>query len=89
MPPTAPYTLTEHAATEMVRRQIPRDWVDAAMSQPEQIVAGVGGRKVHQSRVMADGKTFLVRLIVEDWHQPPVVVTVYRTNKIDKYWRQT
>lgn len=37
----------------------------------------------------ADGKTNLLRLIVEDWHTPPVVFTVYRTSKIEKYWEQT
>jgi hypothetical protein len=41
---------------------------------------------VFQSRIVTDGKTYLVRLVVEDWHQLPVIVTVYRTRKIEKYW---
>lgn len=59
------------------------------MAQPEQVMSSVNQRKVFQSRVVADGKQYLVRLVVEDWRQPPVVVTVYRTSKIEKYWGKT
>lgn len=80
------YRLTDHAELEMQRRQVPREWVESVMNTPEQIVVGFGKRKVYQGRVSANGKTYLLRLIVEDWHQPPVIVTVYRTSKIEKYW---
>ncbi|MDP2111083.1 MAG: DUF4258 domain-containing protein [Thiobacillus sp.] len=83
------YRLTEHAELEMQRRQVPSEWIESVMHAPEQIVTGFGGRKVYQGRVSADDKTYLLRLIVEDWHTPPVVVTVYRTSKIEKYWEQT
>jgi len=46
-------------------------------------------RKVFQSRAVAEGKAYLMHLIVEDWRSPPVVVTVYRTSKIEKYWIKT
>jgi hypothetical protein len=82
------FTLSEHAEAEMARRQVPLTWVEATMRAPGQIVPGDQNRKVYQSRIVADGKTYLVRLIVEDWRQPPVVVTVYRTSKIEKYWRE-
>lgn len=57
------------------------------MRTPEQVVQGSRYRKVYQSRIVADGRTYLVRLVVEDGQQPPVIVTVYRTSKIEKYWR--
>jgi hypothetical protein len=34
-----------------------------------------------------NGKRYLFRVMVNDTVNPPVVVTVYRTNKITKYWR--
>jgi len=34
-------------------------------------------------------KNLLLRLIVEDGYAPPVIVTVYKTSKIEKYWEQT
>jgi hypothetical protein len=80
------FALTEHAKAEAARRQISPQWIAAVMSNPEQVILSANRRKVFQSRCVADGKTYLVRLVVEDWHQPPVIVTVYRTSKIEKYW---
>lgn len=82
------YVLTDHAASEAQRRLIPLTLIESTADRPEKILPGTNNRKVFQSRIVADGKAYLVRLIVEDWHQPPVIVTVYRTSKIEKYWRQ-
>ena len=35
-----------------------------------------------------DGKVYLLRAMVNETANPPVVVTVYRTSKIEKYRRQ-
>lgn len=80
------FVLSDHARQEAIRRQIPIEWIESTMAMPEQVTEGANQRKVFQSRIVADGKTYLVRLVVEDWHQPPVIVTVYRTSKIEKYW---
>jgi hypothetical protein len=82
------YVLTLHAREEMARRQISSDWVEQVMKQPEQKLPGAGNRTIWQKRIESEGKLFLVRCVIEDWHNPPVVVTVYRTSKIAKYWRQ-
>jgi hypothetical protein len=82
------FVLTDHAEEEARRRQIPPGWIESTMVRPEQVVPGLNGRKVFQSRIISDGKTYLVRLVVEDWRQPPVIVTVYRTSKVEKYWSQ-
>jgi hypothetical protein len=70
------YVLTDHAKKEALRRQIPLEWIESTRAKPEQIISGANCRKVLQSRVVAEGKAYLVRLIVEDWHHPPVIVTV-------------
>ena len=48
------------------------------------------GREVRQSLVgfPPDDKVYLVRVVVDLEPQLEVVVTVYRTSKIEKYWRQ-
>ena len=81
------YVLTEHARAEMLRRRILQKWVEATMASPEQIVDGYGGRMVYQSRFQDGDKTYLIRLIVEFRGETPVIVTLYRTSKIQKYWR--
>jgi hypothetical protein len=29
---------------------------------------------------------YLLRVVVAEEHTPPVIVTVYRTSKVEKYW---
>ena len=45
------------------------------------------GRRIYQSRVrFEDGKMYLLRVVVAEDEHPPVIVTAYRTSKIEKYW---
>lgn len=41
------------------------------------------------AKVTMDGKVYLLRAMVNETANPAVVVTVYRTSKIEKYWSQT
>lgn len=83
------YILSMHAKDEMHRRRIPEALVESVLSSPEQVIAEKGGRHAYQSRVeFEDGRIFLVRAIVADDVDPAGVVTVYRTSKIEKYWRK-
>ena len=87
-PSAGGYRLSRHAEEQMARRQIPRDWVDLVLAQPEQRLLLSDGREVLQSRHRTnDGTMFLLRLVVATDTRPQVVVTVYRTTKIEKYWR--
>jgi hypothetical protein len=45
------------------------------------------GRDALQSLIMMDDRRYLVRIIVDVDRNPPVVVTAFRTSKIDKYWK--
>jgi hypothetical protein len=82
------YQLSKHAEHEIERRTIPRAWVDAVLDAPEQRFPQSEHAEILQSRFAAEGgKMYLVRAVVATNKQPPMVVTVYRTSKIDKYWR--
>lgn len=59
------------------------------MDHPEQrLVDDSGtGRSIHQSRLrFEDEKIYLLRVVVDEDEHPPVIVTAYRTSKIEKYW---
>lgn len=46
------------------------------------------GIMCYQSLVdFGGGKTYLLRVMVNETVDPAVVVTAYRTSKIKKYWR--
>jgi len=72
----------------MRRRDISALKVDEVLRRPEQRFAVRPGREVLQSRVRFQSKRYLMRVFVDIDHDPPEVVTVYRTSQVSKYWRQ-
>ena len=72
----------------MGRRGIPLKLVGCVLDAPEQrLPEGGAGTCVYQSRLrFEDGKMYLLRVVVAEEHTPPLVVTVYKTSKIEKYW---
>jgi len=84
------YVITEHALFEMKRRGLTEEMVHMVMSSPGQRVDVRPGRVVMQTALhMAEPeKTYLIRVIVDVDREPAEVVTVYRTSRISKYWRQ-
>ena len=66
----------------------PLDVVEKVLESPEQVIPERGGMEVYQSRHDFGGMIFLVRVVVDRSVAPAMVVTVYRTTKIGKYWRK-
>jgi hypothetical protein len=87
--PINDFVLTDHALMEMARREINREDVKAVLAKPEQTEMVREGRAVYQAkREMGNpSKTYVLRVFVDIDRKPPYVVTVYRTSKIEKYWR--
>ena len=82
------FILSEHVKKEMKWRGIPPTLLKTVLEKPQQIVAEYGGKKAYQSKIdFGGGKIYLLRVIVDDTIKPAVVITAYRTSKIEKYWR--
>ena len=77
--------LSKHVQQEMQRRGIPLAVVDSVLVAPAQKMPEHGDVVCYQSKVQINGKPYLVRLMVNE--KTAKVVTVYRTSKINKYWR--
>ena len=84
-----PVVLSDHAKTEAERRGISESTVLQIVSAPEQCLPIRPGREIRQSRVAdpVSGKLYLVRAIVDSQGESDTIVTVYRTSKVRKYWR--
>jgi hypothetical protein len=81
---------TAHALAEMQRRGITQEQAEAVLLQPEQILPGRNRRKIYQSRItFGNERQYLLRVFVDETISPSVVITVYRTSKIQKYWRMS
>ncbi|HEY0072693.1 MAG TPA: DUF4258 domain-containing protein [Abditibacteriaceae bacterium] len=84
------FHISRHAKEEMARRGISLEKVELVLQNPEQVIDATNDNAAYQSLIdFGGGRYFLVRVIMDESRVPPVVVTVYRTSKIEKYWRQS
>ena len=83
--------LSPHASRQAERRGIPEEVVLSVASEPQQTIQLRPNREVRQSRSRFRGESeeYLVRVIVDRLPDEDRIVTVYRTSKILKYWRQS
>ena len=82
--------ITEHAKFEASRRNIPEELIRSVIENPQQKLPSQKGRVIVQSKYNdeKEDKEMILRVIgiasVEDFK----VITVYKTSKIDKYWKE-
>jgi Domain of unknown function (DUF4258) len=82
----ANYIFSKHAVEKIEERAIPMDVVLAVINNIENLIIEEEMR-VHQAIVNFEGEgEYLVRVFVNTIKQPPVVITVYRTSKLEKYY---
>jgi hypothetical protein len=83
----AQFRYSAHAIREMAKRNINRSDADAVLSTPMQKVKEHEEIVCYQSRIHLSDKPYLLRVMVNETMNPFLVVTVYKTSKISKYWR--
>lgn len=83
------HELSKHVQQEKERRGIPLAVVESVLASPGQKVPEHSDVVCYQSKVEINQKPYLVRLMVNERATPAKVVTVYRTSKINKYWKAT
>ena len=82
------FVFTKHALAEAERRIIPSEVVERVLDEPQQIVPANDDLQCFQSKVpFPNGRHYLVRVFVLPEGPIAKVITVYRTSKIQKYWR--
>ena len=77
--------LSKHVEQEMQRRGIPLAVLESVLAAPAQKMPEHGDVVCYQSKVQINHKPYLVRVMVNE--RAAKVVTVYRTSKINKYWK--
>jgi hypothetical protein len=80
--------LSTHAEQQIVERNLDREQVIAIAKNPEQVIHGEDQLPVAQSRVVIEGKQYLIRVVYRDENELRLVVTAYRTSQVRKYWRE-
>lgn len=75
---------TAHALARMAERGVSREQVEAVLAQPARTVPAAQGREEVQGLIDRDGKTMLLRVIIERG-VVLTVITVIATSKLNRY----
>ncbi len=80
--------ISKHARSQMEERGISEEMVLEIIASPGQTLPDGPEKLIYQSIKFfkLDNRNFLVRVFVNIIKQPNLVITVYRTSKIEKYW---
>ena len=82
------FRLSQHAQQMLERRAIPQNMIDLVLYNPQQIIHDEEGTVIYQSQLaFGEGKIVLLRAVIATDRDPAVVITVYYTSQIKKYWR--
>ncbi|MDP1623336.1 MAG: DUF4258 domain-containing protein [Bacteroidales bacterium] len=80
------YLFSQHATEQMNLRGISREIVVGILNSPDETIE-VDNLLIFQSIVKdVQEPRFLIRVFVNMTKIPPLVVTVYKTSKIEKYY---
>ena len=77
--------ISKHALEQMELRQIDLQLVNNILANPDEVLV-IGEKTVFQSIVTEQGKSYLIRIFVNNVKNPNLVITVYKTSKISKYY---
>jgi len=83
------FVFSNHALEQMHRRGIKQKDVEVAMLHPDQVLSDIENPDItiYQSLLNENGQLFLLRVFVNTTKRPNVIVTLYRTTKIQKYYQ--
>ncbi len=81
---------SEHALFEIEFRKIKKEVIEHLIEHPMQRIYSKRNRIIMQGRYYdnIENKEMLLRIIGEESENTFHVVTVYKTSKIEKYWKE-
>jgi hypothetical protein len=82
------FIFSKHADEQLINRSLDRNIVESVILNPEQILEDEydADISVYQSIVKEEDQLFLYRIFINTQLFPNVIVTLYRTTKIEKYY---
>ncbi|MCF8244483.1 MAG: DUF4258 domain-containing protein [Saprospiraceae bacterium] len=80
------YIFSKHSLERLDERQIPIEVANEIISKPDEVIESHDGLTIFQGiKTFHGGKNYLVRIYVNTKVDPSIVVTAFRTTKIEKY----
>jgi hypothetical protein len=84
------FTFSIHALEQLKVREISRKLVMEVFENPDQVYSKSDENEIvlYQSVFRKDtDETYLIRVFVNQIKSPNLVITAYRTSKVQKYWK--
>jgi len=79
------FEFSKHALDQMIRRSIQKEQVKMTLEDPDSISIQDSGTKVYSKLISENSKSYLYRVFLNELKKPSLIITVYKTSKIDKY----
>ena len=79
------FNISNHAREQMNRRGIEEKVVLEVLNSRAQTII-TEDKTIYQSIIVESGRQFLIRIFVNHLKIPNLVITVYKTSKIRKYY---
>jgi hypothetical protein len=82
--------IKEHAIFEAKRRDITEEFIRFVVKNPQQKLPAKKGRVIIQNKYYdkTENKEMLIRVIGIEKFEKFIVITAYKTSKINKYWKE-
>ena len=79
------FKYSKHALEQIRNRHLDKKIIGNSLSKLDKQIKDTSGLTVYHKLAQENGKHYLYRVFVNHDKKPPLVVTVYKTSKIDKY----
>jgi hypothetical protein len=79
------FSFSKHAKERIHDRGLSQKIVSKTINTPDRILQKSECKQVFQKIVKENESTYLYRVFVNICKQPPLIITAYKTSKVDKY----
>ncbi len=79
------FKYSHHANEQIELRGLDKSSIDDVLNYPSKIVSESSDINIYQKIILENNRNFLYRIFVNIRKIPPLVITAYKTSKIEKY----
>lgn len=79
------FEFSKHALNQIEHRSLSKEMVLSIVLQPDSVVDQDKTTRIYSKLVDTDSKIYLYRVFVNYLKDPLIIITAYKTSKIEKY----
>lgn len=79
------WTFSKHAEERLKKRGLKLDLIKLVLNHPDDVAKPDPCKKVFQKKIFENDSVYLIRVFVNTCREPNLVITAYKTSKIEKY----